>query len=164
MLDGTLNRVAKKVGIDKSTLYGAAKGQRGLSLDVAKKVAGEVGTRPVGLYVASQVRHLAKKSEEGDIGAVLRGAAGVVDQLLKLKKSDLVGETEELAEALADLADLITNARTDVETGIAMGAIPSGTEQALKAEKPALKSRDLFGRVMPEPGKVERDPYGRRIK
>lgn len=163
-MDRSLSQIAMKVGLDKGTLYGAARGERGLSLQVARKVAGEFGTRPVGLYVASQVRHLSKKSEQGDLAAVLRGAARITDELLKLKESDLVGETDELAEALADLADLITNAQAQLPGGANLGPVPSGTEQALKSAKPALKSRDLFGRVMEEPGKVDRDPYGRRIK
>lgn len=169
--------MARKSQVNRRNLQAAIEGLRGLSMPVSKAVAQVYGTDAITLYVLSQAKSLGRKADEGDTPAVLRGMAGVMDELGKQKEEDLVAGGADLANAIHELNALLLRARAKALTFAKPARTQDGPETATlsdqtlrdafgavrRYESGAKKSRDVFGVAIPQGTGAERDGYGRKM-
>lgn len=157
----TIAELARKSGVDRANLRNAIEGLRGFSVPVAKAVAQVYGTDAIALYVMSQAKALENKAEAGEYPTVLRGVAGVIDELGKQKEEDLAAGGADLANAIHELNALLLKAKAKALTF----AKPAGFQDA--AETATLSDqtlRDAFGAVRrhEKTTKAARDAFGIR--
>ncbi len=154
----------------KETQISQAKhGVRGFSPELARKIAAKTSDNAPTLYLTSQLAAMEKKvaaksmSEASFMGSaewVMRACTQkfTAREMAEARKDeDFIKAAKKLREMLLKALELI-----DGEAG-------SGNDQGpvLTTGDPidaALKSRDPFGRAVPDSGeKIERDGHGRRI-
>ena len=95
-------------GVNRGNLWSVAAGEKGLSLDSSRAVCKMTGNdRPLALYLQTQRRAIKHKSEAGERGAALRGAAAVLDELKTIPKDQLDLEAEEFKKTRRELHNLM---------------------------------------------------------
>lgn len=150
-----VREVATKAGVDFRNLSSALKGKRGLSLKSAHQIAPLFDAQPLPLYVESQNKAIKAKLDNGEgRSTVLRTVAAVLDELQGLTREEIADAGKALEAAVEELKDLAEQA---------LEADEVASDKPAK-EKTATKSRDAAGRRYKEPGNVERDAFGRRLR
>lgn len=163
-----INALAQKAGVDGPNLNKSNRGEIGMSLPVARKVAGAMESlTPVSLYVESQRRAVKNKQAEGSsAAAAYRAIAAVVAELEKVPEDEKLLEGVELQKAieemLALLPDTFTGATEQGGGSSEGGKKPKFAEKATEPERPR---RDAAGRRVPESsGDHARDGHGRKLR
>ncbi len=170
----TQKEIAEHLGVDQGTVSKMKSNGRGMSPEVARRVAAKTGENAPKLYLLSQLASIERAaatksmSEAGFMGS----AQHVMRNCTKQFRPDemrAAQKDEEFLTAAKRLRELLLKALDLVG--------PEGTPEAVTATDagvvyhtgdsvaPALKStRDAHGIAATSSGKVERDLHGRRIK
>lgn len=152
--------IADELGTHRQTVEAVTKGERGMSVDLAKKVAAISGTSPAKEYLTSQVAALRVKvaaksmTPAGVLGScqhAMRNLSG------KFRDEEIDRSDPEFVKAAEALRDIALTA-LDQTGGDEKDAQDDDVEAATKS------TRDAHGRKIPEGGKAERDGYGRHVK
>jgi plasmid maintenance system antidote protein VapI len=170
MAEKTQAEIADHLGTKQPLVSKLISGERGLSPELARRVAAKTGEPAPAVYLKSQLASFEHRaatksmSEEGFLGAsqhVMRNVTkSFYDHEIKAarKDEDFIKAAKRLREMLLKALELIDG---DEGSGNDQGKVVT-TGDPLDA---ALKSRDPFGRAVPDTGEeIERDAYGRRIR
>jgi plasmid maintenance system antidote protein VapI len=166
----TQQEIAENLGADRTVVNRIMSGERGMSPELARKLAKKTGKPAPTLYLKSQLASFEHKaatksmSEAGFLGSsqhVMRNVTkSFYDHELKAARADpeFVSAAKRLKEMLLKALDLLE----DGDAGSGNDAGPVFTTGDSVA--PALKSRDAHGKAIEDSGeKIERDAYGRRL-
>jgi plasmid maintenance system antidote protein VapI len=169
VLGKTQQEIADHLGADRTVVNKVISGERGMSPEFARKLAKVTGKPAPTLYLQSQLASFEHKavtksmSEEGFLGSsqhVMRNVTkSFYDHEIKAarKDEDFIKAAKKLREMLLKALELIDG---DAGSGNDQGPVLTTGDSFA----PALKSRDPFGRAVPDTGeKIERDAYGRRM-
>jgi hypothetical protein len=165
----THDQIKEHLADKKTTLSKVKHGERGFSPELARRIAAKTGENAASLYLTSQLASMEKKaatksmSPAGFLGSaewVMRACTQkfTAREMAEARKDeDFIKAAKKLREMLLKALELIDG---DAGSGNDQGPVLT-TGDPVDA---ALKSRDPFGRAVPDTGDpVNRDGHGRRI-
>lgn len=158
--------LADEIGTHPETIAAVKSGQRGLSVDTARKVAARSGEHAPTLYIESQIASLSRKTATKSISKT--GVLTSVEHIMRniSSKGFLPSEIQAAAKdpafrtAAENLRKIALAALdlADKEGDRSMGPTAGSPNVEPVATKTA---RDAHGRRVPEGEPVRRDAYGR---
>lgn len=149
--------IADDLGTHRQTVEAVTKGERGMSVELARKVAAKSRTSPATEYLTSQVAALRVKTARKSMtpAGVLGSCQHAMRNLSgKFRDEEIDRSDPEFVKAAEALRDIALTALD--QTG--------GDAQDDDVEAATKSTRDAHGRKIPEGGKAERDGYGRHVK
>jgi uncharacterized membrane protein len=165
----THEEIKEHLADQKTTLSKVKHGERGFSPELARKIAAKTGESAAALYLTSQLASMEKRaatksmSEAGFMASGQRVITAVTKKFTARemaearKDKEFISAAKRLREMLLKALDLID---ADAGSGNDAGVVRATGDSVA----PALKSRDAFGKAIPDTGdKIERDGHGRRV-
>lgn len=166
--------MAEELGMNQPAIAALKSGQRGLSVDAARKVAARSGEKPATVYIESQIASLKHRTTvtKSISGAGILGSCQHVMRNITTKfRDEEIDQRDPAFRAAAENLKKIAVAALemagpddgDVET---VHTIGDSVEATLKKTLNAHDRRvewDAHGRAMPEAQKIEGDAFGRAI-
>ncbi len=168
--------LAEELGTHQETLAAIKSGSRGMSVDLARRVAAKSGGKAATVYLESQIASLKHKAVTKSItpAGVLGSAQHIMRNITKGFRDEEIDAKDpafreaaenlkKIALAALDLAD--KEGDKSMSGDAATNPNPEPVYATGDSVAAATKTeRDAHGRVIPEGEKVERDVQGRRIR
>ncbi len=174
----TQAEIAEHLATKQSSVSRMKTGERGFSPEVSRKIAAKTGEPVPTIYLKSQLASMEQKaatksmSEAGFMGSAQHVMRNITKQFrddemrAARKDPEFVSAANRLRELLLRALDLVGAGETQQMGPVAGSGNDAGVVYATgDSTAVATKSRDAHGKAMRDTGeKIERDPFGRRVR
>jgi plasmid maintenance system antidote protein VapI len=154
--------LAGELGTQQQVVSAMKSGQRGVSAEIARRIATKSGEKAGTVYLTSQVASLKHKLATKTISpdGVLNSATQIMRTITKGLRDEELDRRDPAFLAAAEQLKKIAEAALDMS----QGEYVEPTYATGDSLTPALKSRDAHGKAVKGAPAIERDGYGKAVR